>query len=97
MTKFKYGEIKSKPCATFEAKIIMPPSSNIGVGAYFFLSSLSFCLKLTSEQSARALILHMSIPKDKAFQWPWLNFFYYRTLTFEFDLLFKNFNLANNS
>ena len=93
--------------------------------------------------SARALIFHMSIPSDKAFQWvplfftmwPWpsclthflktltllltfeqwvlelwyftweflvmrpfsgYHIFYPVTLTLEFDLLFKNFKLANN-
>ena len=47
--------------------------------------------------SARALIFHMSIPCDKTF--PWVYHYFLScdlTLTLEFDLLFKNFNLANN-
>ena len=68
-------------------------------GGILFLSCLSFCLPLWNlnlannfwKVSARALIFHMSIPRDKTFQWvplfftlwpwPWSLTYFFKTLT----------------
>ena len=58
--------------------------------------SLTYFLKtLTWTVSARAFIFHMSIPWDK--KRPGIPIIFTRvTMTLEFDLLFENFNIANN-
>ena len=67
-------------------------------GGILFLSCLLFCHSLWNfnladnfwTESARALIFHMNIPRDKTI------IFYPVTLTLGFDPFFENFNLANN-